>query len=133
MHGDHRGYAGFGHPSLTSSTHNSRYTSSLTPPFNGVLHTSHWSLLSVVRFGTVALPSVGTRTCDGHFYHIWPVRRFKGIWQGNFLAKFNLDVINFLKFTSIEFILLNVVNDIHNLCLQLQTPCLLEVLTYVIS
>ena len=68
------------------SAHDTGYTTALPPPFNGVLHTGHWSALPNMGSRTVGLTAVGSAGGDGQFDQILSGFAFKDGWEGHFFA-----------------------------------------------
>jgi hypothetical protein len=114
---------------LTSSSHDSGYTTALTPPFDGVLHTCHRSALSDVSARTVGLSAVGSAGCNGITDEINTNRLAERFWEGDLGSIFDSNVENALKTTGIHLILCDVVADVLDGYLHVQAPCLLRVLT----
>ena len=114
---------------LSCSSHDTRDTTSLTPPFDGVLHTCHWSALTDVSARTVGLSAVGSAGCNGISYEIDTDGLTERLWKGDLRSIFDGDVKDALKTTCIHLILCDVVADVLDGYLHLQAPCLLRVLT----
>ena len=114
---------------LSSSSHDTRDTTALTPPFDGVLHTCHRSALSDVSARTVGLSAVGSARCDSISDEVNTDRLAERFWEGDLGSIFDGDVENALKTACIHLILCDVVADVLDGYLHLQAPCLLRVLT----
>ena len=117
----------------TGSAHDSRDTSTLAPPFNGVLHTGHGSALADVSTGTVRLASVGTARGNGQFHEVFTNFRLKGCRKVHLGAVRHFDVEACREFAGVHLGLGDRVDDVFGSDLHLQAPCLDAVLTYVIS
>ena len=114
---------------LSSSSHDTRDTTALAPPFDRVLHTCHRSALSDVTAGTVGLSAVGSAGCDGISDEVDTNGLAERFWEGDLGSIFDGDVENALEATCIHLILCDVVADVLDGYLHLQAPCLLRVLT----
>ncbi len=74
------------------ASQNSRHTTALAPPFDGVLHTGHWAALSDVRAGTVGLSAVGSAGSHGQLDEVLANFRLKSRWKSHFGAVGNFNV-----------------------------------------
>ena len=106
---------------LSSLTHDTRDTSTLAPPFDGVLHSRLWLALSIVLAVAVGLTTVSSTREHGSTNQILSDLGFENIWKGERLAILHLDLVDLGEQTCVHLFLLDSVNQIVRLCLHLIT------------
>ena len=117
----------------TGSSHDSGHTTTLAPPFDGVLHTGHWTALSNVWAGTVGLAAVGSAGSHGQLDQVFADFGFKGSGEVHLRTVRDLNIKASRELASVHFGLRDRVDNVLGCDLHLQAPCLDAVLTYVIS
>jgi len=122
-----------GTSSGTGSAQDTGDTSTLAPPFDGVLHTGHGSALSDVSARTVGLATVGSAGSDGQLDEVFTDLGFECSGEVHLGTVRNFDIKTGREFASVHLGLGDRVDNVLGCDLHLQAPCLDAVLTYVIS
>ena len=85
------------------ASQDSGHTTALTPPFNGVLHTGHWTALSDVWAGPVGLAAVGSAGSHGQLDQIFTDFGFESGWKVHLRAVRDFNIEASRQLTGVHF------------------------------